>query len=202
MQARAPCRSVRQHDLGIVAEIDLRLIAGVLELPCRDEGAALGLGDRQFGLGAAGDRFGETLTIAKLGADFFEDLVIGVPGDRVGTQDGAGSVHVFMSKSFGVDLSDQMVLTQSFIHSGSPEAGDEFGAALSNGDYNGDGFEDLAIGVPFEDIDNDQDCGAVHIVYSSLSGPITESGVQLWSQGASGVDGTRKDSERFGSAVR
>ncbi len=154
------------------------------------------------GVAEAGDRFGETLTIGKLGADFFEDLVIGVPGDRVGTQDGAGSVHVFMSKSFGVDLSDQMVLTQSFIHSGSPEAGDEFGAALSNGDYNGDGFEDLAIGVPFEDIDNDQDCGAVHIVYSSLSGPITESGVQLWSQGASGVDGTRKDSERFGSAVR
>lgn len=154
------------------------------------------------GVAEAGDRFGETLTIAKLGADPFEDLVIGVPGDRVGTQDGAGSVHVFMSKSFGVDLSDQMVLTQSFIHSGSPEAGDAFGAALSNGDYNGDGFEDLAIGVPLEDIDNDEDCGAVHIVYSSLSGPITESGVQLWSQGASGIDGTRKDYERFGAAVR
>ena len=154
------------------------------------------------GVAEAGDRFGETLSIAKLGADFFEDLVIGVPGDRVGSQDGAGSVHVFMSKSFGVDLGDQMVLTQSFIHSGSPEAGDAFGAALSNGDYNGDGFEDLAIGVPFEDIDSDTDCGAVHVVYSSLSGPITEEGVQLWSQGASGIDGTRKDLEHFGAAVR
>lgn len=154
------------------------------------------------GVCEAGDRFGATLTIAKLGADPFEDLVIGVPGDRVGSQDGAGSVHVFMSKSFGVDLGDQMVLTQSFIHSGSPEAGDGFGAALSNGDYNGDGFEDLVIGVPFEDIDLDDDCGVAHVVYSSLSGPVTEEDVQLWSQGASGVDGTRKSRERFGAAVR
>lgn len=154
------------------------------------------------GVAEAGDRFGETLTIGKLGADAFEDLVIGAPGDRVGTQDGAGSVHVFMSKFFGVDLGDQMVLTQSFINSGAPEAGDAFGASLSNGDYNGDGFEDLAIGVPFEDIDSDADCGAVHVVYSSLSGPITDQHVQLWSQGASGIDGTRRSGERFGTAVR
>lgn len=154
------------------------------------------------GVAQAGDRFGETLTIGKLGADAFEDLVIGAPGDRVGTQDGAGSVHVFMSKFFGVDLGDQMVLTQSFINSGAPEAGDAFGASLSNGDYNGDGFEDLAIGVPFEDIDSDADCGAVHVVYSSLSGPITDQHVQLWSQGASGIDGTRRSDERFGTAVR
>ncbi len=154
------------------------------------------------GVAQAGDRFGETLTIGKLGADAFEDLVIGAPGDRVGTQDGAGSVHVFMSKFFGVDLGDQMVLTQSFINSGAPEAGDAFGASLSNGDYNGDGFEDLAIGVPFEDIDSDADCGAVHVVYSSLSGPITDQHVQLWSQGASGIDGTRRSGERFGTAVR
>ncbi len=154
------------------------------------------------GVAEAGDRFGETLTIGKLGADAFEDLVIGAPGDRVGSQDGAGSVHVFMSKFFGVDLGDQMVLTQSFIQSGAPEAGDAFGASLSNGDYNGDGFDDLAIGVPFEDIDSDTDCGAVHVVYSSLSGPITDQDVQLWSQGTSGIDGTRRSNERFGTAVR
>ncbi|MGB5038414.1 MAG: hypothetical protein WBQ66_17535 [Blastocatellia bacterium] len=154
------------------------------------------------GVAEAGDRFGETLTIGKLGADAFEDLVIGAPGDRVGSQDGAGSVHVFMSKFFGVDLGDQMVLTQSFIQSGAPEAGDAFGASLSNGDYNGDGFDDLAIGVPFEDIDSDTYCGAVHVVYSSLSGPITDQDVQLWSQGTSGIDGTRRSNERFGTAVR
>ena len=154
------------------------------------------------GVAEAGDRFGASLTIARLGADPFEDLVIGVPGDRVSSHDGAGSVHVFMSKSFGVDVGDQMVLTQAFIHSDTPETGDAFGTALSNGDYNGDGFDDLVIGVPLEDLGGDTDCGAAHVVYSSLSGPITDSGVQLWSQGASGIDGTRKDHERFGAAVR
>ncbi len=154
------------------------------------------------GVAEEGDRFGASLTIAKLGVDAFEDLCIGVPGDRVGSQDDAGSVHVFMSQSFSVDLSDQMVLTQAFLSSGAPETGDSFGAALSNGDFNGDGFDDLVIGVPLEDIDSDSDCGAVHVVYSSLSGPVTSEYVQLWSQGASGIDGTRKDQEHFGAAVR
>lgn len=154
------------------------------------------------GVAEAGDRFGESLTIARLGADAFEDLVIGVPHDKVGTVANAGSVHVFYSKSFSVDLSHQMVLTQTFIHSDTPEAGDAFGAALSNGDFNGDGFDDLVIGVPLEDLGIDNECGAAHVVYSSLSGLVTEDDVQLWSQGSSGINGTRKTREHFGSAVR
>src|SRR6186997_262880 len=31
-----------------------------------------------------------------------------------------------------------------------PEAGDSFGAALATGDFNGDGADDLATGVPYD----------------------------------------------------
>lgn len=153
------------------------------------------------GVAQSGDRFGAALTIGKFGGDAFEDLAIGVPGDVVGSADDAGSVHVFFSQSFGVNLGNQVVLTQSFLQSGGSEAGDRFGSALANGDFNGDGFDDLVIGVPNEDIGSHQFCGAAHAVYGTLTGLDTNT-AQLWSQGTSGVEGAQFDEEFFGSAVR
>jgi len=58
---------------------------------------------------------------------------------------------------------------------GSPdpgEPGDRFGWALAACDFNGDGFDDLAVGVPFEDggPQDQDDSGAVEIHYGFGSG--------------------------------
>ena len=53
-------------------------------------------------------------------------------------------------------------------------------------DYNGDGFDDLAIGVPDEDIGAISNAGAVNVLYGSASG-LTAAGDQLWHQDSSGV---------------
>jgi len=50
------------------------------------------------------------------------------------------------------------------------ESGDRFGAALAAGDFNRDGFDDLAIGIPFEDIGTTVDAGAVIVTYGSSLG--------------------------------
>jgi FG-GAP repeat len=42
---------------------------------------------------------------------------------------------------------------------------DLFGLALAVGDFNGDGADDLAIGVPFEDVGSVEAAGAVNILY-------------------------------------
>src|SRR6185312_8411943 len=47
----------------------------------------------------------------------------------------------------------------------SAEAGDQFGHSLAAGDFNGDSYDDLAIGVVGED-----SSGAVAIIYGSSSG--------------------------------
>jgi len=59
------------------------------------------------------------------------------------------------------------------------EQGDLFGAALASGDFNGNGYDDLAIGVPYEDVDSATDAGTVTVLYGSSSG-LRAGGSQEW----------------------
>jgi FG-GAP repeat len=72
-------------------------------------------------------------------------------------------------------------------------------------DFNGDGYADLAIGVPFEDVGSKMDAGAVNVIYGSSKG-LTASGDQLWSEDSPGVKGKaygwgakRVHPDRFGA---
>jgi len=56
---------------------------------------------------------------------------------------------------------------------GLAEAGDAFGAELAAGDFDADGDDDLAIGVPGENRDPDPPWpaeGALHVLYATASG--------------------------------
>jgi hypothetical protein len=57
-------------------------------------------------------------------------------------------------------------------------------------DFNGDGFEDKAIGVPYEDIGSIVDAGAVHVIYGS-SGGLNATAIlpdQFWTQDSPDVE--------------
>ena len=47
---------------------------------------------------------------------------------------------------------------------------DDFGRALAVGDFDLDGFSDLAIGVPGEALTAGADAGAIHVLFGSASG--------------------------------
>jgi hypothetical protein len=66
------------------------------------------------------------------------------------------------------------------------EPGDQFGSSLAAGDFDRDGHDDLAIGVPMEDLEDVPgipatipDAGVVHILYGAAGG-LTGDGDQLW----------------------
>jgi hypothetical protein len=157
-------------------DFDDRIDAGVVHVLY---GASLGLSDDISQLwhrdtpGIAAqmnpnDRFGASLTSGDFDGDGFADLAIGVPGEDVGTLTDAGAVHVLYGRSDGLRASGSQHLMQGDgIVLDEAETGDTFGQSMISGDFDGDGFDDLAIGAPLEEVLAKSDAGAVNVVYGS-----------------------------------
>ncbi len=76
--------------------------------------------------------------------------------------------------------------------SGSPEPRGDASA-----DFNGDGYHDLAIGAPNEDIGSATDAGAVNVLYGGPTG-LGTAGNQIWTQDSPGIHGTAEAYDWFG----
>jgi hypothetical protein len=80
---------------------------------------------------------------------------------------------------------------------GTDEKGDNFGTALAAGDVNGDGKDDLIIGVQSEDIGKVVDAGAITYLAGSSKG-LTATGSKSYSQDTAGIPGTPEKDDNFG----
>lgn len=152
-----------------------------------------------------GDFFGYSLTAGNFNGDGQEfkncDLAVGVPGEDIDTVVDAGAVNVLHGMP-GVGLTDvgnQFWDQNTLTIMDSCEAGDGFGSSLTAGDYNGDSYDDLVVGVWYEDLAF-ADMGAVNALYGTAAG-LTDGGNQFWNQDSPGISGTGAASDLFGYAL-
>jgi len=125
------------------------------------------------------------------------DLAIGAPEESFSAT-GDGSVNVIYGSATGlVSTGNQLLGEGDFTVPFSDEA---FGAALAAGDFNGDGFEDLAVGIPEWDSGGGADSGAV-VVYQGSAAGLTATGNQLILQGLNSVDDTSEAGDHFGASL-
>jgi hypothetical protein len=157
------------------------------------------------GVAEDGDVFGISLTSGDFDGDGFFDLAIGAQGEDIEANGAltAGAVNVLYGAASGLTAAGNQIWYQgSNGVKGASENSDIFGHALATGDLNGDGYDDLAVGVPHdhEALDHPNTAGAVNILYGSASG-LTASGDQLWHQGSNGVSGDLETPDKFGWAL-
>ena len=113
----------------------------------------------------------------------------------------AGRVHVFYGSASGLEPKSWESFNLGQILRNVPRAGDEFGASLAWGDFDGDGFGDLAVGIPGHNLQ----AGAVGVLYGSSIGLREENRLsqrrQLWTQDSTGILDIAEAGDRFGATL-
>jgi hypothetical protein len=141
---------------------------GVVQIILGGAGGLTTTGDQMWHMDQAellgtrepGDEFGFALAAGHFDHDNYADLAIGVPG----ASNDAGVILVLRGSAGALTSSNQRLLLQGDGLGGSFEPGDRFGSALAAYDFDDDGYDDLAVGVPGE---ND-DVGGAHVIHGGF----------------------------------
>lgn len=152
---------------------------------------------------AAGDHFGEVLAAGDFDDDNCDDLVIGMPHEDIGSEIDAGGLQVIYGDSGGLSAVGNVFFRQGTGGiSAAPEQGDFFGWSVAVGDFDADGVDDLAIGVPGEDIEAAAvvGAGAIHVLFGSAVGGLSGDGDLTFYRG-NGLPGAPEENERLGDVL-
>jgi len=156
--------------------------------------------------------FGWALAAGNFNGDDFSDLAIGMPDLDLGSDANSGAVVVLNGSSSGLDLS-----TESNVPSITANLRGRTGAALVWANFNGDDFDDLAVGSPNATVPGDgfacsrlafdvPNAGKVEVLYGSGQGLSTFGG-QVFRQGACdffegvGIGDTPEEGDGFGASL-
>ena len=153
------------------------------------------------GMAEEDDRFGRSLASGDFNGDGFDDLAIGVPGEYVEDISNAGAVNVIYGSADGLIIDKNDLWHQDVEGIGGTAGKDDaFGDSLASGDFNGDGFADLAIGVPGEDVEDIPNAGAVHVIYGSAD-RLSADQNKIWHHDVEGIEGTAGKDDYFGFSL-
>ncbi|MBI2571372.1 MAG: FG-GAP repeat protein [Candidatus Schekmanbacteria bacterium] len=140
----------------------------------------------------SGDQFGFSLTSGDFNADSYPDLAIGAPGEDADAADDSGFLFVAYGSASGVAGAGYEKINQETFGSTS-ESGDRFATTLASGDFDADGYDDLAVAAPYEDIDGVDEVGFVFVAHGTSAGlhPGRYSRFGQESMGSTGESGDR-----------
>ncbi|PTM89857.1 FG-GAP-like repeat-containing protein [Streptomyces sp. VMFN-G11Ma] len=147
------------------------------------------------GTGEDGDEFGMSLGVGDTNGDKYADVLVGAPGESVGSTKYAGGATLLRGSAAGLSTTGAVGYTQNTSGiPGTAESGDSFSASTYLVDLTKDGKAETVVGAPGENSD-----GLLWTARGSASGPVPSGSTSI-SGTAAGL--TRKYTEiDFGAAL-
>ncbi|MCP5113119.1 MAG: hypothetical protein GY953_20000 [bacterium] len=143
------------------------------------------------GQAEAGDIFGYALTANDFNGDGADDLAISIPGENLNVEganvpDAGAAIVLYGAIGRGLTTVNHQFWSQSNNVTGDAEVVAILGAAMTSADFDGDGYDDLAISAPFAMVGGVNQAGAVHEIPGSKLG-LVAAGQQVWERGGPDV---------------
>ncbi|MGW5634489.1 VCBS repeat-containing protein [Streptomyces sp. NPDC003832] len=108
---------------------------------------------------------------ADFNGDGIGDVAFSAHAAYVNGKKHAGQIVVLYGSASGVSSAKRSTISQNTAGvPGTAETGDMFGADTAFADFNNDGYDDIAVGSPGEDMGSDTDGGSLAILWGSASG--------------------------------
>jgi len=112
------------------------------------------------------DNFGFSLTSGDFNHDTYDDLAIGVPYEMINDKSNAGAVNIIYGGNWDLsDVGNQLWSQDVTDMLDSSEIDDHFGWSIIAADFDNDGTDDLAVGIPDKNIDDISNVGAISMIY-------------------------------------
>ena len=167
------------------------------------------------------DRFGSRTTFGDFNGDGLDDLVITAPQKDVNGIENVGMMWVLpgLPQGMGIINSAKSFDLSMFIAEDAISPEDHWGEMIASGDFNGDGYEDIAISSPNVDICDDdtgilieylygpsnqmcekENAGLVVILYGSKTG-LDSTNYQIINQGTKGIPDVSENNDNWGLSL-
>ncbi|MDG4794448.1 FG-GAP and VCBS repeat-containing protein [Micromonospora sp. WMMD1082] len=127
----------------------------------------------------AGDLFGATLAVGDVTGDGRADVLVGAPGEAIGTKAGAGTIALLKGAASGLTGTGAQGFDQDHaVVPGGAERGDRFGGSVAILNLNGTGPLDALVTSPGEEVAGDQaglGSGSVALFHGGSGGLVPQS---------------------------
>lgn len=127
------------------------------------------LADLPGGVPELNGQFGVSVKVGRLRSGR-SSIAVSSPQQTVAGVEDAGAAWIIHSSSLLGAINPataQLWTASSALRIGPPQAGDSFASALAIGDFNDDGANDLAVGVPNREIGGNANAGVLQLIFQS-----------------------------------